>query len=82
MLDDLLKLLDRTPVLEGRGLRLTEDSPLMGAVPELDSMGVVSLITAMEERWGFAIDDDEIDGQVFESVGSLRRFVQDKLDGQ
>lgn len=82
MLDDLLKLLDRTLVLEGRGLRLTEDSPLMGAVPELDSMGVVSLITAMEERWGFAIDDDEIDGQVFESVGSLRRFVQDKLDGQ
>lgn len=80
-LPELLKLLDRTLALEGRGLRLTDSSPLMGAVPELDSMGVVALITALEEQYGFSVDDDEIDGDVFATVGSLSRFVDEKLAG-
>ncbi|CAN7660092.1 phosphopantetheine-binding protein [Pseudoduganella sp. LjRoot289] len=58
---------------------LTEQSPLLGAIPELDSMAVVQLIAAMEEQFGFSVDDDEIDAATFASVGSLTAFVQYKL---
>ena len=58
---------------------LTTETPLLGAIPEFDSMAVVSIITALEDRFGFAVDDDEIDASVFETVGSLLTFVEQKL---
>ena len=58
---------------------LSTDTPLLGAIPEFDSMAVVSIITALEDRFGFAVDDDEIDAAVFETVGSLLAFVERKL---
>jgi acyl carrier protein len=60
---------------------MTADTALLGAVPELDSMAVVSVITTLEERFGFAVADDEIDGSTFATVGSLVGFVQRKLAG-
>ena len=59
--------------------RLTQDAPLLGAIPEFDSMAVVTIITAMEERFGFVVEDDEIDAPVFETVGTLLNFVNQKL---
>ena len=56
-------------------LAMTADSPLLGSVPELDSMGVVSLITALEEHFGISIDDDDIGASTFETLGSLSAFV-------
>ena len=58
---------------------LDAHSSLLGSIAELDSMAVVSILTALEERFGFAIDDDEVDGRTFASVSSLTSFVQDKL---
>ena len=78
---ELLKLLDATLNLGGRGLAFADSTPLMGAVPELDSMGVVSLLTAFEERLGFAVEDDEIDGSIFETFGTLLTFVTSKVEG-
>lgn len=75
MTDDICRLLDEVLVLHGRGLKMTADSPLLGAVPELDSMAVLSLLTALEERYGIVVHDDEIDGSMFASVGSLVSFV-------
>jgi acyl carrier protein len=77
--NELLKLIDTTLNLGGRGLAFTDDTPLMGAVPELDSMGVVSLLTAFEDRLGLTVDDDEIDGSLFATFGSLLGFVEGKL---
>jgi acyl carrier protein len=54
---------------------------LLGAIPELDSMAVVSLITSLEEQLGLTVDDDEIDGETFATVGSLTDFVAGKLAG-
>ncbi|TFW22063.1 acyl carrier protein [Duganella callida] len=61
------------------GNALTPDSALLGSIPELDSMAVVSLITAMEERFGFSIDDDDISAATFATLGSLDAFVSNKL---
>ncbi|MGZ4960700.1 MAG: acyl carrier protein [Methylomonas sp.] len=58
---------------------LAANTPLLGAIPEFDSMAVVSIITALEDRFGFVVDDDEIDASVFETVGSLVAFVEQKL---
>jgi acyl carrier protein len=71
-------LLDEVLSLNGRAASFTRATPLLGAIPELDSMAVASLITALEERFGFAIDDDDIDGETFATVGSLADFVAAK----
>lgn len=76
---DLLKLFDGTLNLEGRSMSFTASTPLIGALPELDSMGVVSLITALEDHFGLTIDDEEIDGAVFETWGAFQSFVEGKL---
>jgi len=77
--EQVLKVLDETLSLGGRGLLYTADTPLMGAIPEFDSMAVVSLITTLEDRFGITVDDDEISGDTFATVGSLTDFVAGKL---
>jgi acyl carrier protein len=57
-----------------RGVKLDLSTPL-------DSMAVVSLLTSLEERFGITIEDDEVDGQIFATVGSLVAFVDAKLAG-
>jgi hypothetical protein len=76
---EVLHVLDDVLCLNGRGLSFGRSTHLLGAVPELDSMAVVALVTSLEERFAIAIDDDDIDGQTFASVGSLSDFVRDKL---
>jgi acyl carrier protein len=58
---------------------LTAQSALLGSIPELDSMAVVSLIAALEEHFGITVDDDEIAASTFETVGTLTAFVTQKL---
>lgn len=57
-----------------------ENTQLLGAIPEFDSMAVVSIITALEEEYGLVVDDDEISAEVFQTIGSLTSFVAGKLD--
>jgi acyl carrier protein len=70
------QVLDSTLALNGRAQGFREDTPLLGALPELDSMAVAYLLTALEEQAGIAVPDDEIDGDVFATFGSLVRFVR------
>lgn len=72
-------LLAQTLQLGPRADSLTPDSPLLGALPELDSMAVVAILTAMEEHFGFSVDDDEISADTFETLGTLTAFVEQKL---
>lgn len=58
---------------------LTPGTALFGARPELDSFGVVALAAALEERFDITIDDDEFGAELFETVGSLVAFVDEKL---
>ena len=75
---EVLNVLDEVLSLGGRSKSWSDASPLLGAVPELDSMAVANLLTALEDRFGFVIDDDEIDGSTFSTVGTLVGFVQAK----
>jgi len=78
---EVLRVLDEVLSLGGRSAAFTPDTPLLGAIPELDSMAVVTLITTLEERFGIVVDDDDIDGATFASVGRLTGFVSAKLAG-
>jgi acyl carrier protein len=77
----VLLLLDEVLSLNGRAAAFSRNTPLLGAIPELDSMAVVSLITGLEGHFGMTINDDDIDGSTFASVGSLVDFVDGKLIG-
>lgn len=78
---ELMRILDEVLSLNGRASSFTRDTPLLGAIPELDSMAVVSLITSMEDQFGLVVDDDDIDGSTFATVGSLSDFVSSKIAG-
>jgi acyl carrier protein len=76
---EVVRVLDEVLSLNGRSASFTRATHLIGAVPELDSMAVVSLITALEDRFGIVVDDDDVDGETFATVGSLADFVNAKL---
>ena len=76
---EVLSILDEVLSLKGRTSGFTDSTPLLGAMPELDSMAVVSILTTLEDRFGFSVGDDEIEGATFATVGSLVDFVERKL---
>lgn len=61
-----------------RAAAFTEATPLFGSLPELDSMAVAGLLTELEDRLGIVIEDDEVDGELLESFGSLLQFARGK----
>jgi acyl carrier protein len=78
-LKEVRSVLGKVLQLGPRAEAMDASTPLLGAVPELDSMAVVSLITALEEHFGIAIADDDIDGATFATLGALVQFVEQKL---
>ena len=78
-LDDVKQILIDVLSLGQAGQALDERSQLLGSMPELDSMAVVNLITALEEHFGITVEDDEISADTFETLGSLSAFVAHKL---
>ena len=77
-LKGVIDVLASTLELEDHGTSLTRSSPLLGELPELDSLGVVELAAALEERFAIMIDDDEFTGEIFETVGTQADFVRSK----
>lgn len=75
-------ILRDTLQLGDRAARLRAGTALLGAIPELDSMAVVTVITALEDQFGFVVEDDEISGETFATFGSLVQFVQSKVTQQ
>ena len=75
----------RAAVIETLGLHdregtITEETLLFGSMPELDSLALVELITALEDRFGFEMDEANITAEVFESVGSLATHIDSQLE--
>ena len=61
---------------------LEASTPLLGNLPELDSMAVATLIAALEEHFDIFIEDDEISAETFETFGSLCTFIDEKAEAQ
>jgi acyl carrier protein len=65
--------------LGDRADRLTASSPLLGSIPEFDSMAVVTVVTMLEDELDITVTDDELSADVFATVGSLAEFVDQKM---
>ncbi len=74
----VIQVLAEALALGDRGNSLTAQSPLLGAVPEFDSMAVLTVITRLEEAFDIRIADDEISADTFETVASVIAYVESK----
>jgi acyl carrier protein len=81
LIDDVKEVVGSALQIGDRMRHMDAAAPLLGAVPELDSIAVVNLITALEEHFGLTVADDEIDASTFETLDSLTRFIERKLSG-
>ena len=77
-LDDVRVVLGDTLQLGDRAASLQSATPLFGALPEFDSMAVITVVTALEERFDILVDDEDISAETFATVGSLCNFVDQK----
>ncbi|HEX8418928.1 MAG TPA: acyl carrier protein [Sphingomonas sp.] len=68
-------LVDVLGLSPDRAATFTPDTPLFGALPELDSMAVAGVLTEIEDRLGILIEDDEVDGEMLETFGALVAFA-------
>ena len=77
---EITNIIADTLVLGNRADDFDASTQLIGALPEFDSMAVVSIITAIEDELGCVFDDEEITAEVFETIGSLSELVASKLE--
>jgi acyl carrier protein len=78
---DVKDVLVKTLGVEDRTATIDASTPLLGSLPELDSMAVLELVAALEERFGITVDDDDVTAEVFETLGTLTEFVEEKVKG-
>lgn len=78
-LEKIKVLLDQTLSLNGRTSEWNADTHLLGAIPELDSLAVVHVITAIEKEFSIMIDDNDINADNFRTLGTLCTFVTSQL---
>lgn len=73
-IDKMIVLLSETLSIDAD--QLSADTLLLGNLPEFDSMAIVSILMQIEETFAIEISDDELTGEIFESVTTLTEFVE------
>jgi len=79
IIDDVRQILGDSLQLGDRVKGFDTSTRLLGSVPELDSMAVLTVLNAIEEQFGITVADDDISADTFETVGSLCTYVESKL---
>lgn len=60
-------------------MEIDNETALLGAIPEFDSMAVVTVLTSIEETFGIEVEDDEISAETFETFETLCSFVKQRV---
>lgn len=76
---DVKAVLVETLGVEDRAETLHAGTPLLGSLPELDSMAVLELVLTLEQHFGIVIEGEDVTAEVFETLATLTAFVNDKL---
>jgi acyl carrier protein len=74
-LDEVKDLVAKALGVEDRIDSMDASTPLLGEMPELDSLAVVEIAAGIEEKFHFQVDDTSFTAEVFETLGSLAAFV-------
>lgn len=77
--EQIKAVLDEALNLNGASADWTDDTALLGALPELTSIAVVTVLLALEEHFAIVFADDELDAELFATLGNIRRFIEGKL---
>jgi len=77
-LAEITDVVVQTLGIQERAASLDASTPLFGAMPELDSLAVLELVSALEDRFDIVVEDEEFGGEIFETLGSLAEFVDGK----
>lgn len=75
LFDEVKDVVVTTLGIQDRASDFEPSTPLLGSIPELDSMAVLEVVLAIEQRFDFSIEDEDLTGDVFETFGSLASFV-------
>jgi acyl carrier protein len=74
-LDEVKGLVAEVLGIEDRLDSMDGSTGMLGSMPELDSLAVVGLVTAIEERFGFEVEQADFTADVLETLGTLASFV-------
>jgi len=74
-IDDVKTVLVTTLAIEDRADEIGSTTPLLGSIPDLDSMAVLEVLLALEERFGIVIDGEAVTAEAFETLETLTAFV-------
>jgi acyl carrier protein len=76
--EDVKAIVVETLGIEDRVDTLDAATPLLGSLPELDSMAVLELVVEFEQRFDIVIEGEDVTAEVFETLGTLTAFVEAK----
>lgn len=79
-INTILEILRSSLQLGERADSFTASTPLLGSIPELDSMAVVAMLTTVEEHYDIIIEDDDVSAETFETLGTLTQFIEAKIN--
>lgn len=79
LVEDVKTSLGRSLQIGDKVNGFTAETRLLGELPELDSMAVLTVIMGLEEFFGITVEDDDISAETFETVGSVAEFVNSKI---
>jgi acyl carrier protein len=77
--EDVKAVVVETLGIEDRAATLDATTPLLGSLPELDSMAVLEIVMALQQRFDIVVEDEDVTAEVFETLASLAAFVDGKL---
>ena len=78
ILDEVKSLIGKILGIADRLDSMDSSTRLLGSLPELDSLAVAELLTAIEVRFSFEMDYDDLTTDMFETVGTLVAYVEKK----
>ncbi len=81
-IEQVLEVLAKSLPLPETIYEMGEKAPLLGAIPELDSMTITAIIAGLEERFDIVFDDEDLDAGAFQTVGTLRDLIASKMENQ
>lgn len=82
IVEQLKSVIDNALFLNGRAKQWSNQMSLLGNVPELDSMAVMNVISALEVNFGILVEDEDINAEVFATLESLATLVYQKLENR
>jgi acyl carrier protein len=75
---DVKDVVVETLGVEDRADSIGPTTPLFGSLPELDSMAVLELVLELEQRFGIAIEGEDVTADAFDTLESLTALVDGK----